>query len=492
MIMAPTRHRQQLETVLVEMPWWKCGNIGYIDPAEPVTMRNGRPHYLIYWDNSGFKNEYVECSLVRKMEDVSKSKCTRYSPDEVRISPEQRMALKGFRKDRALGRRLFEASSSPRRRIVEEDDTLELSVDPFAEVPPEEKLQAKALPIERLEAAKKEAPKPLSEERLRLQAAQRRAQEVQRRSPHVDEEDVQASKPLVEGSQKLPQLQEKSKTSSRRRCLIPEETLQAKAPLIERLEAAKKEAPKSLPEERLRLQAAQRRAQAVQRRSPQVGEEDVQASKPLAEGRQKYPQLQEKYKQSSRRRCLIPEETLQAKAPLIERLEAAKKEAHKPLPEERLRLQAVQRRAQAVQRRSLQAPKPPPEEKLRLQAVQRRAQAAQGRSPHVGEEDVQASKPLVEGRKKYSTLQEKSVDEDIQASKPLVEGSQKSPGLLEKSKQSSRRRHLITEETLQAKALPIERLEAAKKEAPKPPLEERLRLQAAQRRAQAVQEDHCK
>ena len=207
MIMAPTRHRQQLETVLVKMPWWKRGNIGYIDPAEPVMMRNGRSHYLIYWDNSGLRNEYVECSLVRKMEDVSRSKCTRYSPDEVCISPKQRVALKGFWKDRTLGRKLFKESSSPPCRIVEEDDTLELSIDPFAEVPPEEKLQAKAPPIERLEAAKKEAPKPLPEKRLRPQAAQRRAQAVQRRSPHVDEEDVQASKPLAEGKKKIPRLQ---------------------------------------------------------------------------------------------------------------------------------------------------------------------------------------------------------------------------------------------------------------------------------------------
>ena len=182
---------------------------------------------------------------------------------------------------------------------MEEDDTLELSIDPFAEVPPEETLQVKALVIERLQAAKKKAPKPLPEQRLRLQAAQRR-------SPQVGEEDVQASKPRAEGSKKSPALQEKSKQSSRRRCLITEETLQAKALPIERLQAAKKKAPKPLPEERLRLQA-------VQRRSLQVGEEDVQASKPLAEGRKKSPALQEKSKQSSRRRCLISEETLQSR-----------------------------------------------------------------------------------------------------------------------------------------------------------------------------------
>ena len=79
---------------------------------------------------------------------------------------------------------------------------------------PEETLQAKAPPIERLEAAKEEAPKSLPEERLRLQAAQRRAQAAQRRSLQVGEEDVQASKALVEGRQKYPRLQVKYKQSS--------------------------------------------------------------------------------------------------------------------------------------------------------------------------------------------------------------------------------------------------------------------------------------
>ena len=111
MIMPSTR-RRQLEAVLVKMPRWKCENIGYIDPAEPPTIRNGRQHYLIHWDNRGFAHEYVDCSFVHKMEDVSKSKCTWYSPHEVEISSEQRVALKGLQKSRALGTRLFEESSS--------------------------------------------------------------------------------------------------------------------------------------------------------------------------------------------------------------------------------------------------------------------------------------------------------------------------------------------------------------------------------------------
>ena len=137
MIMPSTR-RQQLEAVLVKMRRWKCENIGYIDPAEPPMIRNGRQHYLIHWDNRGFAHQYVDSSFVHKMEDVSKSKRTCYSPHEVGISSKQHVALKGLQKSRALGTRLFEESSSRRRRIVEEDDTLELSIDPFAEVPLEE------------------------------------------------------------------------------------------------------------------------------------------------------------------------------------------------------------------------------------------------------------------------------------------------------------------------------------------------------------------
>ena len=137
---------------------------------------------------------------------------------------------------------------------MEEDDTLELSIDPFTEVsldkrlqaaqkrspkpPPQERLQAaqkrspKPPPQERLQAAQKRSPKPPPEERLRLQAAQKRSpnpppkervQAAQKRSPPVGEEDIQASKPLLEGRKKSLPLQEKSKQSSQRRWLIMEE-----------------------------------------------------------------------------------------------------------------------------------------------------------------------------------------------------------------------------------------------------------------------------
>ena len=101
-------------------------------------MISGRQHYLIHWENSSYNDQYVDCLYMHKMEDISSSKRTRFSPDEVRISPKQHISLEGLQKDRALGRRLFEELSSRQWRIVEEDETLELSIDPFTEVPPEE------------------------------------------------------------------------------------------------------------------------------------------------------------------------------------------------------------------------------------------------------------------------------------------------------------------------------------------------------------------
>ena len=111
MIMASS-HRQSPKIVLVESPGWKCGNIGYIDPTDPVKMKHGRQYYLIHWENTSYHATYVDSSYVHKMEDISKTKRTWYSPNEVRISPEQRVSLEGLWKDRALGRRLFEESSS--------------------------------------------------------------------------------------------------------------------------------------------------------------------------------------------------------------------------------------------------------------------------------------------------------------------------------------------------------------------------------------------
>ena len=137
MIMASS-HRQSREKVIVESPEWKRGNIGYIHHTDPFEMVHGRQYYLIHWENTSYDPTLVDSRYVQKMEDISKMKRTRYSPNEVQISPKQRVSLEGLQKDRALGRRLFEESSSRQRRIVEEGETFELSIDPFAEVPPEE------------------------------------------------------------------------------------------------------------------------------------------------------------------------------------------------------------------------------------------------------------------------------------------------------------------------------------------------------------------
>ena len=164
MIMASSR-RQSWENVLVERPQWKRGNIGYIDDNDPVQVRHGRQYILIHWENTSYGPSYIDSTYVKKMEDISKMKRTRYSPNEGRMSPEQRVSLQGLRKDRALARRLFEESSSRRRRIVE-GETFELSIDPFADEPPEEtgqKRSAKAPPQHEVlaeETAQKSSDKP--------------------------------------------------------------------------------------------------------------------------------------------------------------------------------------------------------------------------------------------------------------------------------------------------------------------------------------------
>ena len=164
MIMASSR-RQSREKVLVESPEWKRGNIGYIDDNDPVEVRHGRRYIRIHWENTSYHPSYIDSAYVKKMEDISKTKRTRYSPNEGRMSPEQRVSLQGLQKDRALGRRLFEESSSRRRRIVE-GETFELSIDPFADEPPEEtgqKRSAKAPPHHEVpaeETGRKRSDKP--------------------------------------------------------------------------------------------------------------------------------------------------------------------------------------------------------------------------------------------------------------------------------------------------------------------------------------------
>ena len=240
MIMASS-HRQSREIVLVESPGWKHGNIGYIDPSDPVKTIHGRQHYLIHWENSSYCAQYVDSLYVQKMEDISKMKRMWYSPNEVWISPEQRVSLEGLWKDRALGRRLFEESSSRRWRIVEEGETFELSIDPFAEVPPEE-------------TGQKRSPKP----------------PLQHEVPPEDTGQKRSPKPLPQQRQQ------------------PGEKRSTKPPPQEdgvRLEAVEKSSCKALVDERLRLKEAQERLrkppllerlrlQAAQKRSSQVGKEE--------------------------------------------------------------------------------------------------------------------------------------------------------------------------------------------------------------------------
>ena len=176
------------------------------------------------------------------MEDVSKSKHIWHSPGEVQVSPEQhelagvrrQKVLKQVWKSRASHRRQLEESSSKQWRIVEEDDTLELNIDPFSKVSPEERVQAaqKRSPKppleERLQASRKRPPKPPLEERL--QASWKRPpkpppEERLKRAPpqEGEQEDIQASKPPPEEWMKSPAPQEKSKQSSWQRQLIMEE-----------------------------------------------------------------------------------------------------------------------------------------------------------------------------------------------------------------------------------------------------------------------------
>ena len=106
--------------MLIQKPEWICANIGYIDHDQPIMMINGRQHYLITWNYQGYKDEYIDCSYVQKLEDISKSKCIWHSPGEVRVSPKQhelagvrrQEALKQVQKSRALRRRQLKESSS--------------------------------------------------------------------------------------------------------------------------------------------------------------------------------------------------------------------------------------------------------------------------------------------------------------------------------------------------------------------------------------------
>ena len=333
MIMASSR-RQSREKVLVETPQWKRGNIGYIDPAEPPMIRNGRQHYLIHWENTSYRPSYIDCRYVEKMEDISKTKCTRYSPNEVRISPKQRGSLEGLRTDRALGRRLFEESSSRQRRIVE-GETFELSIDPFADEPPEEtgqKRSAKALPQHEVpaeETGRKRSDKPPP--RQSQQAGEKRST---KRPP---QEGVRLEAAEKSSRKKSPILQETSTLAA--------EQISTKRPPQEigvRLEATEKSSRKGLPNQRLKEAQELREAEERLRNPPALV---LQAAHPFSD---------KPLEQTGQKRS--------AKAPPqhgVPTEETGQKRSDKPLPRQS---------QQAGEKRST---KQPPQEGVRLEAAEK-------------------------------------------------------------------------------------------------------------------------
>ena len=290
MIMASS-HRQSREKVLAESPEWKRGNIGYIDPTDPVKMFHGRPHYLIHWENTSYHPSYIDSRYVQKMEDISKTKRTRYSPNEVRISPEQRVSLEGLQKDRALGRRLFEESSSRRRRIVE-GEAFELSIDPFADEPPKETGQ------------KRSAKAPLQHEVPAEETGQKRSHKPPPRQSQQAGEKRSTKRPPQEGVR----LEAAEKSSHKKSPILQETSTQAgeqsstKRPPQEegvRLEATEKSSRKGPLNERLKEAQELKEAEKRLRKPPALVLQAVQKSS---------SQVQETSKQSSWRRRFITEE----------------------------------------------------------------------------------------------------------------------------------------------------------------------------------------
>ena len=89
--------------------------------------------------------------------------------------------------------------------------------------------------------------------------------------------------------------------------------------------------------------------------------------------------------------------------------------------------------------------RPPQEEGVRLEATEKSSRKGL-LDERLQEAQIRLHKPLalvLQAAQKSSSQVGK---EDVQASKPLLEESKKSPALQETSKQSSRRRWLITEE----------------------------------------------
>ena len=293
-------------------------------------MRHGRQYIRVHWENTSYDPSYIDSRYVKKMEDISKTKRTRYSPNEGRMSPEQRVSLQGLRKDRALGRRLFEESSSRRRRIVE-GETFELSIDPFADEPPEEtgqKRSAKAPPQHEVpaeETGRKRSDKPPP--RQSQQAGEKRS----------------TKRPPQEGVR----LEAAEKISRRKSPILPEtstlaaEQMSTKRPPQEigvRLEATESSSRKGPPNQRLKEAQELREAEERSRQPPAVV---LQAAHPFGD--------------------VAPEQTGQkrsGKAPSQHGMpaeETGQKRSHKPPPRQS---------QQAGEKRST---KRPPQEGVRLE-----------------------------------------------------------------------------------------------------------------------------
>ena len=391
MIMASSC-RQSREKVLVETPEWKRGNIGYIDHADPVTVKHGRQYYLIHWENTSYDPSFIDSRYVKKMEDILKTKRTRYSPNEVQISPEQRVSLQGLRKDRALGRRLFEELSSRRRRIVE-GETFELSIDPFAAEPLEEtgeKRSAKAPPQHEVlaeetgqkksdkppprqsqQAVEKRSTKRAPQEGVRLEAAEKSSRKksliLQETSTQAGEQSSTKRPPQGEGvrleaaeksSRKGP-LDERLKEADKLK--KAEERLRKQPALV--LQAAEKSSRKGPLDERLKEADKLKEAEERLRKQPALVLQAAEKSSrkgPLDERLKEADELKE------------AEERLRKQPALV--LQAAEKSSRKGLPDERLKeadklkeaeerlrkqpalvLQAVQKSSSQVQETSKQS-----------------------------------------------------------------------------------------------------------------------------------------
>ena len=292
MIMASSR-RQSREKVLVESPQWKRGNIGYIDDNDPVEVRHGRQYIRVHWENTSYDPSYIDSRYVKKMEDISKTKRTRYSPNEGRMSPEQRVSLQGLRKDRALGRRLFEESSSRRRRIVE-GETFELSIDPFADEPPEEtgqKRSAKAPPQHEVpaeETGRKRSDKPpprqsqqAGEKRSTKRPPQEGVREAEQRLRNTPALVLQAAHPF--GDEPPEQTGQKRSAKGPPQHGVPTEATgqkrSPKPPPRQSQQAGEKRSTKRPPQEEVRLEAAEK---SSRKKSPILQETSTMAAEQIS------------------------------------------------------------------------------------------------------------------------------------------------------------------------------------------------------------------